>query len=438
MKYVFIFFSFILLVGCAEIQQLNNNLLQTSPYEKYTAALEKAGLSDSRLVRNWLAEGEAVVRDSVNVNLPYRELIYCSPEQNSARAFRMELKEGVVLNIEIQNQERQLFADLFLENAESASNKLQAVLSIDSSEAKTTYEVKETGTYILRIQAELMSVGSYEVLLNLSSPLSFPVQGKSNGDVWSFWGDPRDGGSRKHEGIDIFAPRGTPVLAVTKATVSSVRNRGLGGKQVWLRDLKRQQSIYYAHLDSQLVQEGQRVEPLDTIGLIGNTGNASRTRPHLHFGIYKWTSGAIDPLPYVQEYTAQADEPSANNSLLNTWVRVKPNRENLRSQPSGKAKILTQLPRRSALRVLGITGDWYSVYSPDENAVAYMYKNSVEAAQAFTTFTPKDSLANLYWQAQLDAPIVGVLNTKVEVLAQTELFYLVALVGERKAWVKRS
>jgi murein DD-endopeptidase MepM/ murein hydrolase activator NlpD len=51
---------------------------------------------------------------------------------------------------------------------------------------------------------------------------------------------------------------------------------------IWLQDTKRQQTLYYAHLDQQLVRPGQRVVAGDTIGLVGNTGNARTKDPHLH------------------------------------------------------------------------------------------------------------------------------------------------------------
>ncbi len=63
--------------------------------------------------------------------------------------------------------------------------------------------------------------------------------------------------------------------------------KGLGGKQVWLRDTKRGQSLYYAHLDS-IAKTSGSVKTGDTLGFVGNTGNARTTPPHLHFGIYKF------------------------------------------------------------------------------------------------------------------------------------------------------
>ena len=56
--------------------------------------------------------------------------------------------------------------------------------------------------------------------------------------------------------------------------------------------------MYYAHLDKQLVHEGQQVKKGDVVGLVGNTGNARFTPSHLHFGVYT-VKGPIDPLPFV-------------------------------------------------------------------------------------------------------------------------------------------
>ena len=133
---------------------------------------------------------------------------------------------------------------------------------------------------------------------SLSRSLAYPVSGSSS-NVGSFWGDERDGGIRKHEGIDIFAKKGTPVLAVCDGIVTRTGTNRLGGKVVWLQAYTHPWSAYYAHLDKQTVSPGQLVKKGQVLGTVGNTGNAKTTPPHLHFGIYKWI-GVTNPLPYVQ------------------------------------------------------------------------------------------------------------------------------------------
>jgi murein DD-endopeptidase MepM/ murein hydrolase activator NlpD len=132
----------------------------------------------------------------------------------------------------------------------------------------------------------------------LSKKLVFPVSGRKS-NVGGFWGDSRDGGSRLHKGIDIFAKKGTPVVAVCDGVISASENGGLGGKALWLKSEGHPWSAYYAHLDRKAVHEGEHVHKGEVLGTVGNTGNARHTPSHLHFGIYK-ESGAVNPLPYVK------------------------------------------------------------------------------------------------------------------------------------------
>ncbi|MBA2238351.1 MAG: M23 family metallopeptidase [Lysobacter sp.] len=129
--------------------------------------------------------------------------------------------------------------------------------------------------------------------------LPVPVEGVPVEQVADSWGAAR-GPSRSHEGIDIFAPRGTPVLSTTRGVVSSVRESGLGGKQVWVLGPGMERH-YYAHLDDWAagLSERQVVRAGDTLGYVGTSGNARGTPPHLHYGIYG-SSGAMDPLPRLR------------------------------------------------------------------------------------------------------------------------------------------
>lgn len=126
----------------------------------------------------------------------------------------------------------------------------------------------------------------------------FPVDGRSTADVISVFGDQR--GNRRHQGIDIAAPKGTAVLAVVAGRIQRLKNGGNGGKQIWLIDEAEQRTFFYAHLDRQLVAVGDRVTAGSVIGTVGNTGNANRTRPHLHFEIQTGRRHSVDPMPFLQ------------------------------------------------------------------------------------------------------------------------------------------
>lgn len=129
-----------------------------------------------------------------------------------------------------------------------------------------------------------------------------PVQGVEARRIADTFGAPR-GRDRSHQGVDIFAPRGTPVLSATEGLVVSVRDEGLGGRQVWVLGPGHERH-YYAHLDdwALALRAGDRVRAGTQLGTVGDTGNARGTPPHLHYGIYTAT-GAIDPLPRMRAGT---------------------------------------------------------------------------------------------------------------------------------------
>ncbi|NDK39210.1 M23 family peptidase [Pseudoxanthomonas gei] len=135
--------------------------------------------------------------------------------------------------------------------------------------------------------------------------LPVPVEGVRAARIADTFGAPR-GKDRTHAGVDIFARRGTPVLSATRGIVVSVREGGLGGRQVWVLGPARERH-YYAHLQDWQpgLQAGDVVGPGMQLGTVGTTGNARGTPPHLHYGIYG-ADGAYDPLPLLQAYALQA------------------------------------------------------------------------------------------------------------------------------------
>jgi peptidoglycan LD-endopeptidase LytH len=118
------------------------------------------------------------------------------------------------------------------------------------------------------------------------------------------WGNARSGG-RRHQGIDIFARRDTPVLSTTSGLVIRVGTNKLGGQVVWILGpgLERH---YYAHLNRYgAFRVGDRVEPGDVIGYAGNTGNARGGPVHLHYAIYR-AGAAQNPYPRLASRAQEA------------------------------------------------------------------------------------------------------------------------------------
>ena len=128
-----------------------------------------------------------------------------------------------------------------------------------------------------------------------------PVKGPVR--IGQGWGAPRDGGRRRHQGIDLLAPAGTPLVAVTSGTITRLSNtdRGRGGISLWLRDA-RGTGYYYAHNHHNLVHLGQRVQAGQLLAQVGATGNARGGPPHLHLQIHPHGGRPVSPNATVRRW----------------------------------------------------------------------------------------------------------------------------------------
>jgi murein DD-endopeptidase MepM/ murein hydrolase activator NlpD len=257
----------------------------------------------------------------VNINIPFREAGYFSPETPTAVGLRFTAKRGERINISIDKRPVAGFP-LFLElwSAGTANEQARLIEDLDTGKLAIVYDAIKDGSFILRLQPELLTGGEYTLTIRYGPSLAFPVQA-SRPNISSFWGAPRDGGSRKHEGVDIAAAKGTPLLAAAAGRVTRVEETKVGGKVVWLRPDDRDYTLYYAHLDEQRVRPGQQVREGEIIGTVGNTGNARTTGPHLHFGIYA-PGGAIDPLFFIQPLRTVVPAISADTGLISKMART--------------------------------------------------------------------------------------------------------------------
>lgn len=134
----------------------------------------------------------------------------------------------------------------------------------------------------------------------------FPVA--RGADYADTYGGPRsDISDGWHHGDDLFAPLGTPIVAVASGTLSLVGWNQIGGWRVWLEDA-RGNEFYYAHLAaySRWILHHRNVRAGQVIGFLGRTGDAFTTPPHLHFEIHPRPlfklgyDGAVDPTTYLQ------------------------------------------------------------------------------------------------------------------------------------------
>lgn len=137
--------------------------------------------------------------------------------------------------------------------------------------------------------------------------LALPLPDLDRGDLRDTFDEMR-GGTRRHEALDIVAPRNTPVLAVEDGTVAKLFLSKAGGLTLYQFDPTATYAYYYAHLERYAdgVKDGDRVERGQVIGYVGTSGNAPPDAPHLHFAIFKltdakrwWQGTALDPYPIL-------------------------------------------------------------------------------------------------------------------------------------------
>lgn len=371
-RLTFIFTLGILVYSCSGITKATDIFTKPTAKELYLRELDSPQMAEL-----WEEQARLALLDSVTVQLPYAETGIFQPGTLPIYSYELPLNPGEKIQVEVEKDSAQsrVFIDLFQQKRDSVVS-YEHLASAEYQSNQLQQEISSPGIYKIVVQPEINSNTAFHIKIESSPVYHFPVASKGNEAIQSFWGATRDGGRRSHEGIDIFAPKGTPVVATTKGRVSRTGNRGLGGKQVWLRDSERGLSLYYAHLDSIIATPGMKVSPGDTLGLVGNTGNARTTPPHLHFGIYKGYSGAINPLPYVYQPKPLSSR-EATPEELSGQIFVSTATANLRKGPSTKFPVIRQIASRDTLMVMGKTETWYHIRK--QEGAAFIHESLVEA-----------------------------------------------------------
>ncbi|MEX2593908.1 MAG: M23 family metallopeptidase [Anditalea sp.] len=409
-------------------------LKKSSPYEDYLSSLESTPLSDYAFVKDWKTAGESVLDDSLQITLPYHEIGYFDPRETTAMLLRYPVEEGNQIDLAlhaVSQKDAKFFMDVFELDIEDQT--MERIHFADSS-GTISYRVKDSGIHALRVQPELFRGGAFALGIAYQGILAFPILGNSTSNIASFWGDPRDGDARKHEGIDIFASRGTPVVAASSGRVRRVGDNRLGGKVVWLSNNQLGYSQYYAHLDSQLVQSGQQVDVGDTLGLVGNTGNAITTAPHLHFGIYKSGRGAVDPFPFLQGLSLPDETDIADSTHLGTPAIIKASLANIRTSPSTASEIIGSFDQNTLLKIEGKSGDWYRISLPN-NQKGYIYKNLAEKIEAPIKEVELNPLDEIWEFWQDSDPIAGdIISGKAQVFGEFKNNYYLETSTGIKGW----
>ena len=369
----FIFFT---ITSCRDMEIVPEPFQPRTDHEAYLYSLEQAGLLSTAIGKEWESNAFDLLYEPVSANLPLLEKFYLDASKPDGVAYRFDVKRGQAIKVDVtldMQDSLLLFIDLF--RVENDSQGLYwHVASADPEQLLLAFEPRVDAEYVLRVQPELLRGGHLEIEISKEPSLDFPVLGASNRDIGSFFGDPRDGGRRKHHGVDIFARRHTPIIAPTEGYIRFSGERGLGGRVVWMRDTKRDQTLYFAHLHDIFVEKGDRISKGDTLGTVGNTGNARTTPPHLHFGIYK--SGPLDPYHHIALTKTRNRPIEGDQNLLGTWVRAQRSID-LYDKGDRRSSQTERLPKFQMMKVVAASSNFYRVEMPDGRQ-GYVSLNGIE------------------------------------------------------------
>ncbi|RYE21708.1 MAG: M23 family peptidase, partial [Sphingobacteriales bacterium] len=172
----------------------------------------------------------------------------------------------------------------------------------------------------------------------------------------------------------------------------------------------------------------------DTIGLVGNTGNARNTPSHLHFGIYT-SGGAIDPLAFVDREITPALPVTASLTQLNATIRTDNIVNKLYDAPTEKGTTMLNLPKNAVLTVDAAAGSWYKVKLPD-GLTGYISSKTITDANTLRNITLKNAQSLFDAPDSLNAPSKKTLiaGNKVAVLGTYKNYYLVK-DDEETGWI---
>ena len=160
------------------------------------------------------------------------------------------------------------------------------------------------------------------------------------------------------------------------------------------------------------------VEAGDTVGFVGNTGNARTTPPHLHLGLYRRGEGAVDPFPFIDPVRVTVPELTVDTERLGTWHRVRNGGVRLRAAPGSRGEVVRELDRYTPLRVLAGSGSFFRARLPDgttgyvaarltEPVAAPFARQTVAGVRSVLAGPTDDSALLARLDAGTEVPVIG-------------------------------
>ncbi|MBF6608028.1 MAG: hypothetical protein ITG00_04740 [Flavobacterium sp.] len=207
-------FLLLLSFGCSKIRKVTDEITKPSARQVYSREFDK----NDRDFSQWTRAYEIALSDSILVTAPYVERSFVTSQSKNVHSYNLMMSEGEILTVSVKPDSLNVFIDI----VDVIGTSPTVLNSNEPDTAQLDHVISETGRYKVIVQPEMAFAGLMTILIQKSPLFSAPVSGKGNSAIQSFWGYERDGGTRSHEGVDIFAPRGTPVVAVTGITHNTV------------------------------------------------------------------------------------------------------------------------------------------------------------------------------------------------------------------------
>lgn len=404
-----------------------------SSHADFAGQLESNGLAETAMGARWLKAAQSALTQPLEVIPPYAEGGGFLAHRAGALGLIFEALDGQTLRLQFERRGDtggRVYVELFYAREPMAEARHVRLRGLGPDESSLEVVLPHDGRYIVRLQPELLIDALYTLRLELDAAVPFPVQVDTD-TVGSFFGDQRDAGSRLHEGIDIFAPRNTPVVAVATGRAST-RTTPRGGNVVWLRTSKR--SYYYAHLERAAFSGSREVEVGEILGYVGNSGNAITTPTHLHFGVYRRGHGAMDPLPRLAARLFETAPPVPEFSPRH--IRTHAGKLNLRAAPDTSSNVLEQLDSGSILTASAVRGDWLRVTTPANVSgwIHEAYQEELSPLGRWRAVAQMPLLDSLSSQARAVALIDA--DEELDVIGRYATHLLVRDAnGEKEGWI---
>lgn len=288
------------LVSASDAATLNHLQAVEAGYADQLLVLEQAAAEQLLVTTDLEALATSILERLEAADADYRSLVSDFQAQEAEKARLAEIERLRILEEERLRKEAEAEAAAAAADAAAAAAAAAAATTTTdpgtaSSTTSTTAPPATTTPPSPTTTAGPPPPPSLPAIDGRICPVDGPVS-----FVDSF-GAGRSGG-RKHEGVDMISPRGTPLVAIESGTVKRMRNGGLGGITVWLRG-EGGDEFYYAHLDAWAdgLSKGDHLDAGELLGYVGNTGNARYTIPHLHFEYHPDGGKAVNPYPLAAE-----------------------------------------------------------------------------------------------------------------------------------------